>query len=70
MKYTTFKKCTKDYKEIYTKEKETQAIEIEVDGITILIEEQQLGSPIKPHITIFTENGTYSMNLSTLIKNL
>lgn len=71
MKYKTFKKFNKkNYDEIYTKEKETKAIQIETGGTIILIEEQQLGSPIKPHITIFTENGSHSMNLSTLIKSL
>lgn len=69
MKYKAFKKFnTKNYDEIYTKEKETKAIKIEVDGTIILIEEQQFGSPIKPHITIFHENGSYSMNFSTLIE--
>ena len=72
MKYKTFKKCTKDFEEIYTKEKETKAIEIELDGINIFITEQQLGSPLKePHIEISVADGyTYSMDLLTLIKNL
>ena len=69
MKYKALKKInTKTYDEIYAKEKETETIEIEVNGTIILIEEQQFGNPIKPHITIFHENGSYSMNFSKLIE--
>lgn len=71
MKYKTFKKCTEDFEEIYTEEKETKAIEIEVDGINIFITEQQLGLPLgKPHIEISVKGCTYSMSLLDLIKEL
>lgn len=72
MKYRAFRKCTKDFEEIYTKEKETKELEIELDGITIWITEHQLGMPIdKPYIEISVKNGmTYGMDLSTLIKKL
>lgn len=72
MKYKTFKKFdTKDYKEIYTKEKETKAIEIEVDGITIFITKQEMGLSLgKPHIEISVGNETYCMDLSTFIESI
>ena len=72
MKYKTFKKFdTKDYKEIYTKEKETKAIEIDVDGINIFITKQEMGLPLaKTHIEISIANETYCMNLSEFIKTI
>ena len=71
MKYQTFKKFReKDYNEIYTKEKETKSIIIDVDGVYIRIDEQQFGSPIKPHIEISVKGCSYCMNVSELIKRL
>ena len=72
MKYRAFRKCTKDYEEIYTKEKETKELQIELDGIKIYITEHQVGIPIKePHVEILIKNECgYSMDLSTLIKKI
>lgn len=69
MTYKTFKKF-KNYDEIYTKEKETKSIIIEVDGLFIRIDEQQFGTPIKPHIEIGTKGRCHCMNVSELIKRL
>ena len=72
MKYKAFKKCTKNYEEIYTKEKETKEIHIELDGIIICITEHQLGLPIKePYVNIIVEDGwSYGMDLSEFIKKI
>lgn len=71
MKYQTFKKFReKDYNEIYSKEKETKSIIIEVDDVYLRIDEQQFGSPIKPHIEIGSKGCCYCMNVSELIKQL
>lgn len=71
MKYKVFKKC-KDYEEIYTKEKEAKALDIELDEVTIWITEQQLGTPIRePHVEIAIKGDcSYSMDLSTFIKKI
>ena len=72
MKYKVFKRCGKYYDEIFTKEKETKEIHIELDGVTIHISEQQIGMPLdQPQVFISVKSGlSYSMALSTLIKKL
>lgn len=71
MKYKVFKRCKK-YREIYTKEKETKEIQIELNGIAIYIAEHQMGLPLnEPWVDIFIKDGcSYSMDLSTLIKKI
>ena len=70
MKYRVFKKCKK-YKDIYTKEKETKELQIELNGIKILITEHQYGMPInEPYVEISVEGCTYCMGLSTFIKKI
>lgn len=71
MKYRVFKKC-KDYEDIYSKEKETKELQIELDGIKIYIMEHQFGMPIKePYMEIVIKDGwSYSMNLSQFIKKI
>lgn len=72
MKYKAFRKCTKDFEEIYTKEKETKELAIELDGIKIWITEHQFDKPIKePYIEIAIKNGNhYYMDLMEFIKKI
>lgn len=72
MKYRAFKRCTKGFEEIYTKEKETKEIHIDLDGIKIRITEHQLGLPIKePWVDIVVKDGwSYGMDFSEFIKRI
>ena len=70
MKYKSFKKC-KNYKDIYTKEKETKELQIELDGVSILVAEHQYGMPInEPYVEIRIKGCTHCMSLSTFIKKI
>ena len=73
MKYKAFKRCTKGYEEIFTKEKETKELQIDIkDRIEIHFEEHQVGRDLEePHVSIFIKNGySYSMDLSEFIKRI
>lgn len=73
MKYRAFKKCTKDYDEKFTREKETKELQIDIkDRIVIHFEEHQLGIDLnEPHVDIAISGGySYSMDLSELIKRI
>lgn len=71
MKFRAFKKC-KNYEDIYTKEKETKELQIELNGIIIYITEHQFGRPIKePYVEItIKDDCSYGMDLSQLIKKI
>lgn len=72
MKFKAFKRCRK-YTDIYTKEKETKELQIELDGVRISVTEHQYGVPINDpwiDITVKGKNITYSMGLSTFIKKI
>ena len=73
MKYKTLKRITRKFDQVYSKQKETKEITIELDdNTTLYITEHQMGTPIKePYITIGIEDrGSYSMDLSTFIKTI
>lgn len=73
MKYRAFKKCTKDYDEKFTREKETKELQIDIkDKIRIHFEEHQLGMDLnEPHVTFHIPGGySYSMDLSEFIKRI
>ena len=73
MKYRTLKRITRNFDQVYSRQKETKEIHIDLgDDTTLYITEHQMGSPIKePHITIGIEDrGSYSMDLSTFIKTI
>ena len=72
MKYRAYRRCTRNFEEVYTAERETKALEIELDGVKLWITEQQFGLPIgKPQIEISVKDGSsYNMDLSTLIKKI
>ena len=73
MKYRAFKKCTKDYDEKFTREKETKELQIDIkDRILIHFEEHQLGIDLnEPHVDIAISGGySYSMDLSEFIKRI
>lgn len=71
MKYRAFKKC-KDYKDIFTREKETKELQIELDGVNIYVIEHQFGTPLKePCVIIDVKDGvSYGMDLSEFIKRI
>ena len=71
MKYRAFKKCTKDYDEEFTREKETKELQIQIgDKFALYIEEHQMGIDLtEPHIEfVVSGKGSYSMDLSEFIK--
>lgn len=71
MKYKALKRVTKGYDEIFTKEKETKELQINIkDKITIHFEEHQVGIDLsEPYVNIAIPNGySYSMDLSEFIK--
>lgn len=73
MKYRAFKKCTKDYDEKFTREKETKELQIDIkDRIIIHFEEHQHGIDLnEPHVDIAIPGGySYSMDLSEFIKRI
>ena len=72
MKYKAFKKITKLYEEIFTKEKETKELAIDLNKISIYIAEHQFGIPLEePHVEICIKGiCSYSMDLSTFIKKI
>lgn len=72
MKYEVFKRITKKYEEKFSREKQTEEMHIDVNGVEIYITEHQCGYPIsEPHITIFAPNGySYSMDFNTFIKKV
>lgn len=73
MKYRAFKKCTKDYDEKFTREKETKELQIDIkDRIIIHFEEHQLGMDLnEPHVDIAIPGGySYGMDLSEFIKRI
>ena len=71
MKFRAFKKC-KNYEDIFTKEKETKELQIELDGIKVLIIEHQFGSLLKePYVEIsIKDDCSYGMVLSEFIKKI
>lgn len=73
MKYRALKKCTKDYDEKFTREKETKELQIDIKNrIIIHFEEHQLGIDLnEPHVDIAIPGGySYSMDLSEFIKRI
>lgn len=72
MKYEVFKRVTRKYEEKFSKEKQTDEIHINVNGVEIHIAEQQCGYPIsETHVTIFVPNGySYGMDFNTFVKRL
>ena len=69
MKIKTSNK-TRDYESVFTKEKEIKEIELCIGDFILHITEQQCGVALdKPYITIITNDGTYSMDFETFIKN-
>lgn len=69
MKYKTFK-CMRNFDELFTREKETKEIQIEIDEVKVGITEHQFGLPInKPYVNITIKGkGVWSMDFSTFIK--
>jgi hypothetical protein len=73
MKYRTLERITRNFDQVYSRQKETKEIHIDLgDDVTLSITEHQMGSPIKEsYITIGIEDrGSYSMDLSTFIKTI
>lgn len=72
MKIKTYKRTNKFYEDIYTREKETKEVEIELDnGYIIRITEHQLGQILNvPHIDIICEKGCYGMDMQAFIKKI
>ena len=77
MKYKFFKRITRNYEEKFSKEKKTDEIHIDVNGVKIYITEHQCGYSLdKPYVTIFIPKeysnyngiGSYSMDFDTFIK--
>ena len=71
MKYRAFKRCRK-YTEIYTREKETKELQIDLDKVNICIAEHQYGLPIDEAWVDIRVKGdcAYSMSLKTLIAKI
>lgn len=71
MKYRTLKRITKRLDEVHTREKETDEIHIESNGVYIEITEQQVGIPLQePHIYIAKGYMSVSMDMSTFLKRV
>lgn len=71
MKYRIFKRCGKNFRELFTKEAETQEIVIKADGVVIDITEHQFGIPMKnSYIEITTNKGSWCMDLKTFIQKI
>lgn len=70
MKYKVFKKCNKNYEEIYTREKETKEVQLDLDKVRILITEHQCGIPTGEtwiEIAVKDKSTTYCMSLTSFI---
>lgn len=71
MKYSILKRVTKRLEEVHAREKVTDEIHIESDGVYIEIAEQQVGLPLKePHIYIAKGYMSVSMDMSTFLKRV
>lgn len=71
MKYKTLKRVAKSLDEIHTREKETDEIHIESNGVYIEITEQQAGMLLQePHIYIAKGYMSVSMDMSTFLKRV
>lgn len=69
MNYKVLKRVTKNYDEEFSKEQQTDEIEILVGDVIINITEQQCGMKVKPHVRIYAKDYLYSMDFDTFIKN-
>jgi len=71
MKYKTYKKTTNIYEDIFSQEKETKEIAIEIGDTILNITEHQYGRNLcKPQIHILTKDGNYSMDFDCFINKL
>lgn len=71
MRYKALKKVTKDYDEIWSKERETDEIQINTHGVEIDITEQQVGVPLQqPYVNIYIDGITYSMNWDVFLNKI
>lgn len=72
MKYRFLKRVTKNYDEKFSKEKKTDEIRLNVNGVVISIAEHQVGIPLdEPYIHISIPNGySYGMDFNTFVKKL
>ena len=69
MNYKVLKRVTKNYDEEFSKEQQTDEIEILVGDVVINITEQQCGMKVEPHVRIYAKDYLYSMDFDTFIKN-
>ena len=72
MKYQILKRVTKDYEEVFTKERKIEEIHISIKDVDITITEQQLGNKFNEAEIIIDlpNNYTYVMDWSTFIKKI
>ena len=70
MKYKVIKKINKNYDIKYTKEKDTQEIQLTFGNCKIYISEQQFGCRHTPYVDIVTSKCTYSMSLNDLLHKI
>lgn len=76
MVYKVFKRVTKGFEEIFSKEKQTHEIQLKIGDSWIRITEQQLGSvfspPHPPEIEIYVpeKQTTYGMDYNTFLDKI
>ena len=70
MKYKVFKRVTRKYEEKFSRERQTDEMHINVNGVEIHIIEQQAGYPLdKAYVHVRIPNGYgYDMDFDTFIK--
>jgi hypothetical protein len=70
MKLKVYKRTSKSYEDIFTKEKEVKEIHLQLGDFKFSICEHQLGSKLKiPHIMMSGNHQSYSIDLDEFIKH-
>jgi len=72
MQVKLYKRTVRGYKDVFTRDKFTKEIVIDLGKSGILtISEHQLGHTLKQrHVNISLEEGSYSMSMESLIKKI
>lgn len=69
IRYKALKRVTKNFDTKFSRERETDEIEITIGDITLNITEQQYGVKTPPYVYLTTKDCTYQMSFETFIKN-